>query len=85
MLTNLKMIYLKQRNVPKALEAINRILLIYPEAVGEWRDRGLLHYQQGHLDQAFLDLERYLYESPDANDAYEIRRVLQQIDPTQDN
>ncbi|MEB3288785.1 MAG: tetratricopeptide repeat protein [Leptolyngbya sp.] len=85
MLTNLKMIYLKQRNVPKALEAINRILLIYPAAVGEWRDRGLIHYQQGHLDQALLDLERYLYESPDASDAYEIRRVLQQIDQTQDD
>ncbi len=85
MLTNLKMIYLQQRNVPKALDAINRILLIYPDAVGEWRDRGLIHYQQGHLDQALLDLERYLYESPDASDAYEIRRVLQQIEQVQDD
>lgn len=85
MLANLKMIYLQQRNVPKALDAINRILLIYPDAVGEWRDRGLLHYQQGRLDSALLDLERYLYESPDASDAYEIRRVLQQIEQVQDD
>ncbi|MFH7244770.1 MAG: SirB1 family protein [Spirulina sp.] len=85
MLTNLKMIYLQQRNVPKAMDAINRILLIYPEAVGEWRDRGLIHYQQGQLDKALLDLERYLYESPDASDAYEIRRVLQQIEQVQDD
>ncbi len=84
-LTNLKMIYLQQRNVPKAMDAINRILLIYPEAVGEWRDRGLIHYQQGQLDKALLDLERYLYESPDASDAYEIRRVLQQIEQVQDD
>lgn len=85
MLANLKMIYLQRRNVPKALDAINRILLIYPAAVGEWRDRGLLHYQQGRLDSALLDLERYLYESPDASDAYEIRRVLQQIEQVQDD
>ena len=85
MLANLKMIYLQQRNVPKALDAINRILLIYPEATGEWRDRGLIHYQQGQLGNARLDLERYLYESPDASDAYEIRRVIQQIDQVQDD
>lgn len=84
MLTNLKMIYLQQRNVPKAMDAINRILLIYPEAAGEWRDRGLIHYQQGRLDQALLDLERYLYESPEASDAYEIRRVIQQIERVQE-
>jgi regulator of sirC expression with transglutaminase-like and TPR domain len=84
MLTNLKLIYLQNRDVPKALEAINRILLIYPEAVGEWRDRGLIQYQQGLLDQALLDLERYLYQHPDAADAFEIRRVIEQIESVRD-
>ncbi|WP_017299125.1 SirB1 family protein [Nodosilinea nodulosa] len=84
MLTNLKMIYLQNRDVPKALDAINRILLINPEAVAEWRDRGLIHYQQGQLDQAQLDLERYLYQHPDAADAFEIRRVIEQIERVQD-
>jgi regulator of sirC expression with transglutaminase-like and TPR domain len=85
MLANLKIIYLQQRNVAKALDAINRILLIYPEATGEWRDRGLIHYQQGQNDKALLDLQRYLYESPNASDAYEIRRVIQQIERVQDD
>ncbi|MBD2426363.1 tetratricopeptide repeat protein [Phormidium sp. FACHB-1136] len=84
-LANLKMIYLQQRNVAKALDAINRILLISPEATGEWRDRGLIHYQQGQNDKALLDLQRYLYESPNATDAYEIRRVIQQIERVQDD
>ena len=84
MLTNLKMIYLQQRDVPQALDAIDRILMIYPEAVAERRDRGLIFYQQGHLTQAYLDLERYLYEKPDALDAYEIRQVMQQIDRVKD-
>ncbi|MBD2112675.1 MULTISPECIES: SirB1 family protein [Cyanophyceae] len=83
-LTNLKLIYLQNRDVPKALDAINRILLIAPEAVGEWRDRGLIHYQQGLLDQARLDLERYLHQHPNAGDAFEIRRVIEQIERVQD-
>ncbi|MGB5972456.1 MAG: tetratricopeptide repeat protein [Nodosilinea sp.] len=84
MITNLKMIYLQNRDVPKAMDAIDRILLIYPEAVGEWRDRGLINYQQGQLDNARLDLERYLYERPEASDAFEIRRVIEQIERVQD-
>jgi regulator of sirC expression with transglutaminase-like and TPR domain len=83
-LTNLKLIYLQNKDVPKALDAINRILLIHPEAVGEWRDRGLIYYQQGRLDDAQRDLERYLFEQPDAADAFEIRRVIEQIERVQD-
>jgi len=78
------LIYLQNRDVPKALNAINRILLIHPEGVAEWRDRGLINYQQGLLDQAQIDLERYLYYHPDATDAFEIRRVLEQIERVQD-
>ncbi len=83
MLTNLKMIYLQQRNVPKALDAIDRILMIYPESVTELRDRGLIYYQQGELSKAYLDLEHYLFEKPDAVDAYEIRQVMHQIEQVQ--
>lgn len=83
MLTNLKMIYLQRRDVPRALDAIDRILMIHPQAVAEHRDRGLIYYQQGHIAQAYLDLERYLYEKPDALDAYEIRQVMLQIERVQ--
>jgi regulator of sirC expression with transglutaminase-like and TPR domain len=84
MLTNLKMIYLQQRDVVRSLDAIERILLIYPEAVSERRDRGLIYYQQGELSKAYLDLEHYLYEKPDAMDAYEIRQVMHQIERVQE-
>ena len=84
MLTNLKMIYLQQRDVPKALDAIDRILMIYPESVTELRDRGLIYYQQGELSKAYLDLEHYLFEKPDAMDAYEIRQVMHQIERVQE-
>lgn len=84
MLTNLKMIYLQKRDVAKALDAIDRILMIYPESVTELRDRGLIYYQQGDLSKAYLDLEHYLYEKPDAVDAYEIRQVMLQIERVQE-
>lgn len=80
MLSNLKMIYLNQHQRSKALAAIDRILLIQPTAVSEWRDRGLIYYQDGDLEAARLNLERYLYQDPEARDGGQIRQVIAQID-----
>ncbi|MFM7219477.1 MAG: tetratricopeptide repeat protein, partial [Nodosilinea sp.] len=80
MLSNLKIIYLNQHQRSKALAAIDRILLIQPTAVSEWRDRGLIYYQDGDLETARLNLERYLYQSPEARDGQQIRQVIAQID-----
>ncbi|PSN18103.1 hypothetical protein C7271_14295 [filamentous cyanobacterium CCP5] len=80
MLANLKMIYLHHRDVPQALGAIDRILMMFPHAASELRDRGLLYYQQGRLTEARRDLEHYLYERPSGTDAFEIRQVLAQIE-----
>lgn len=84
MLSNLKVIYLHQRDVDKALGAIDRILLMFPDAAPELRDRGLIYYQQGRLTESQYDLEQYLYERPDAADAYEIRQVIEQIERVKD-
>lgn len=85
MLGNLKMIYLHQRDIPKTLAAIDRVLLMFPNALAERRDRGLIYYQQGRLIEARQDLEIYVIEKPDATDAYEIRQVLEQIDRVKDD
>lgn len=84
MLSNLKMIYLHQRDIAKALGAMDRILLMFPEAAPELRDRGLIYYQQGRLTEALYDLEQYLFERPDAADAFEIRQVIAQIERVQE-
>lgn len=76
MLTNLKFIYLKQQNLQKTLAAVERILLLFPEANLERRDRGLLYYQLGYYPQAALDLQTYLVKVPNAEDAVVIRRLL---------
>ncbi|NET59849.1 MAG: tetratricopeptide repeat protein [Symploca sp. SIO2E6] len=58
MLTNLKFIYLNHQDLPKALAAVERILLLFPDAPQERRDRGLLYYQLGQWSQASQDLAK---------------------------
>lgn len=82
MLTNLKFIYLQQEELEKALAAVERILLLFPELAGELRDRGLIYYQLGHFVSAVADFENYLAFVPDADDAPVIRRLLQQLGRT---
>jgi regulator of sirC expression with transglutaminase-like and TPR domain len=82
MLMNLKVIYLQQQDMPRALAAIERILLVMPDSLLERRDRGLIYYQQGHLAAAREDLRVYLRQSPDAPDAFEIQQVISQINQT---
>ena len=78
-LMNLKVIYLQQQDVPRALATIDRILALLPDACMERRDRGLLHYRQGQLMAAEADLKDYLRQSPNAQDAFEIEQVISQI------
>lgn len=79
MLTNLKFIYLDRKDLTKALAAVERILLLFPDAPMELRDRGLLYYQLGYWSKASQDLEMYLAILPNAEDAQVIRRLLEQI------
>ncbi|MDY6802210.1 MAG: transglutaminase-like domain-containing protein [Cyanobacteriota bacterium] len=80
MLNNLKVIYLNRGEESKALGAIERILLLFPEAVVERRDRGVLYYQLGRWTEARQDLESYLVNVPDARDAELIRELLGRMD-----
>jgi regulator of sirC expression with transglutaminase-like and TPR domain len=80
MLTNLKVIYLERGNLHKALAAIERILLLFPNAPMELRDRGVLYYHLDRFTEARQDLEDYLTFSPTAEDASIIRELLESID-----
>ncbi|MBF2006514.1 MAG: SirB1 family protein [Chlorogloeopsis fritschii C42_A2020_084] len=79
MLTNLKYIYLSQQELEKALAIVERILLLFPDLALELRDRGLLCYQLGRFSQAANDLETYLDITPEAQDAYIIKRLLTKL------
>lgn len=79
MLTNLKLIYLRQEELELAIAAVERILLVFPAALGELRDRGLIYYQMGRWAAAGDDFETYLAKVPDASDAPVIHRLLNQL------
>jgi regulator of sirC expression with transglutaminase-like and TPR domain len=81
-LQNLKGIYIREQNYPKAFSAIERILLINPNHPQEIRDRGLVYYNLERYIQALADLERYVKMIPDAPDAELIQehiRVLRKL------
>jgi len=80
MLGNLKAIYLQQGDAVRVLLAIERILLLFPDALGERRDRGILYYQLGRLVEARHDLELYLRNAPNAPDAARIRQLVDRLD-----
>lgn len=80
MLGNLKAIYLNQRDAARVMGTIERILLLFPSALGELRDRGILYYQLGRLTEARRDLELYLTNAPNAEDAVRIRQLLERLD-----
>ncbi len=79
MLTNLKAIYLNRNEGLKAIAAIDRILLLFPNAVMEKRDRGVLYYQLNLWAEARQDLESYLVNFSQADDAQIIRQLLDRI------
>lgn len=79
MLTNLKVIYLNRGEWSKALATIERILILFPEAPLEQRDRGLLYYQMGRWTEATQDLENYLVNAPSAEDAAVVRQLLKRM------
>lgn len=79
LLTNLKMIYLQASAVEPALSVVERILLLFPQAPIEHRDRGILYYHLDRWTEARADLELYLSLAPTAEDEAVIEQLLTRI------
>jgi regulator of sirC expression with transglutaminase-like and TPR domain len=80
MLRNLKAIYVRQNDWPKALSAVQRIMLV-SEAVEELRDRGLIYQRLECFRAAVNDYERYLTQLPSADDAQDIQDRVETLRP----
>ncbi|AFY69413.1 hypothetical protein Pse7367_1116 [Thalassoporum mexicanum PCC 7367] len=78
-LMNLKLIYLRRNEPAKALAAIEKILMLLPDAPVQLRDRGLLYYQMERYIEAKIDLETYLAHAPDAPDAGIVSRLIAEM------
>lgn len=68
MLRNLKEIHRSQEDWDRLVAVQDRLVILLPEAWGEWRDRGLAHAEQGRTELAVQDLEVYLANAQDALD-----------------
>ncbi|HEV8439368.1 MAG TPA: tetratricopeptide repeat protein [Methylomirabilota bacterium] len=79
MLANLKSIYWRREDWHKMVGIIDRLLVLDPEAGGEWRDRGVAWSSLGDLRRGLADWERYLTEFPNAADHDKVRRELRRV------
>ena len=83
MLRNLKTIYARGKDWPRALAVVDRLLLVDPDTPTHLRDRGTVLVKAGRLWDGAAEWERYLGRHPGAQDAesfrQELRRVRQEL------
>lgn len=79
MLRNLKEIYQTQQDWSACLAVLDRILVLWPEAWAERRDRGLVHAELGNAGQALSDLQAYLDAEPLAADQGALQARIKEI------
>jgi regulator of sirC expression with transglutaminase-like and TPR domain len=79
MLNNLKAVYCKREAWAKALDVIDRLLVVDPDAIGDVRDRGTVLVHLGECRRGLADWERYLTTCPQASDAESVRQRLRRV------
>jgi regulator of sirC expression with transglutaminase-like and TPR domain len=67
------------RDDARALAAIERLIIVRPSALAEVRDRGMLLARTGRVDEAIVDLERYLGATPEPPDAERVRMLIREL------
>ncbi len=72
-LRNLKLIYTEHERWERLLGVQERLVILLPNSLDEIRDRGLIFAQLEYIRPALEDMQTYLSQSPDAEDADEIR------------
>src|SRR5262249_45249200 len=78
-LANLKSIYVQREDWTKALQVIERLLLLDGAAPTHLRDRGTVLMKLGDFQGGAADWERYLVRYPQARDAAKLRGQLKRI------
>jgi regulator of sirC expression with transglutaminase-like and TPR domain len=79
MLNNLKEIYLKAHAFDKCLAIVDMMLMVDPEEIPQFRDRGLLRLQLRQFAGAARDLEYYIRHAPSADDREQIEGHLKEL------
>jgi regulator of sirC expression with transglutaminase-like and TPR domain len=79
MLRNLKSIYLQTERWQRLLAVQQRLVIMLPENIEEVRDRGFAYARLDYLRPALEDLESYLGDRPDAEDATVVESQLHEL------
>jgi regulator of sirC expression with transglutaminase-like and TPR domain len=79
MLRNLKEIHRAQKDWPRLLAVLDRLVILLPDALSERRDRGLVHAELGHAGLALADLQAYLEAEPLAPDQSALRERMSDL------
>ncbi|HZX66418.1 MAG TPA: tetratricopeptide repeat protein, partial [Myxococcales bacterium] len=79
MLHNLRAIYVERRDMPRALSAVERLLVIAPSDVRTLRERADLYEKLGGSSAAAADLLRVLQLEPSAKDAKALRAKVERL------
>ncbi len=78
MLANLKAIYLKEQDFPRAIRVMERMRQLSPDDLGQRRDLGTSWLHAGKPGKAIDHLAAYLAGFPDADDADVVRLLLKE-------
>jgi regulator of sirC expression with transglutaminase-like and TPR domain len=73
---NLKRTWAAQDNLEGALRAVERNLLLEPEALPEQRDRGMILAELGRLDESIEQLETYLQQETSGWDQARVSAII---------
>lgn len=79
MLHNLKHVYLQRGETAHALDVVDRLMLLTPDAPEELRDRGLLRLAAGEPLLAAADIAAYAVRVPDAPELARLQSRLAAI------
>ena len=79
MLQNQRSVYESRSDIPRALSAVDRLLLLAPDNVRGLRERAHLYEQLGGSAAAAADLERVLNLEPNAADVTALRARLRRL------
>ena len=82
---NLKGTYLRQQDYARSLAMIDWLVALQPGQVQERRDRGLVHYQLGHIREAFEDLKVYVASEPTGADTEAMQELAVRLEALLDD
>jgi len=79
MLQNLRSLYQERNDMPRALSAVDRLLMLAPDNIRGLRERAHLYEHLGGSAAAAADLEKVLQLEPGASDASALRARVRRL------